>query len=146
MSLFRQGTLAQQTSQMFQMTLDELQNSLQGSGNIGSMNLVRLLLSSFNLKQSAWSDIAMTSPNSPLALDRTFNVTPSPRTVLKTFMQLMWGLPSPNAFQSRLEIYSTVLDNLQLNTPAGMRHIMKHFKILFGSHKQCLPHLQSGFW
>lgn len=51
MSLFRQGTLAQQTSQVFQMTLDELQSSFAaGSGKLGSMNLVRLSLSIFRNK------------------------------------------------------------------------------------------------
>ncbi len=41
MGLDRQTTLSKQASQMFQMTFDELQNSMGGSGKIGSMNLVR---------------------------------------------------------------------------------------------------------
>lgn len=44
MGLDRQTTLSKQASQMFQMTFDELQNSLGGSGKIGSMNLVRFLV------------------------------------------------------------------------------------------------------
>lgn len=41
MALHRQTTLSKQTSQVFQMTLDELQNSVAGSGKLASMNLVR---------------------------------------------------------------------------------------------------------
>ncbi len=41
MALHRQTTLSKQTSQMFQMTIDEFQNSLGGSGKLGSLNLVR---------------------------------------------------------------------------------------------------------
>ena len=40
MALHRQTTLSKQTSQVFQMTLDELQSSVAGSGKLASMNLV----------------------------------------------------------------------------------------------------------
>jgi hypothetical protein len=44
MALNRQTTLSKQASQMFQMTIDEFQNSVGGSGKIGSLNLVRSLM------------------------------------------------------------------------------------------------------